>query len=134
MLKFQAEITNMLVLWQKLLKFLQGDKVCDADHWAPEVSNLWIAMKSYMLKYSSEQINFQIDTVLWNRIIHQLIGHITYFICLVIKHFIYRQRCLKKGLSVDQCEDIEKYYLYHAVKHCTLGKHYRKWCGKPVNS
>ena len=27
-LKFQAEITGMLVFWQKLLKFLQGVYVC----------------------------------------------------------------------------------------------------------
>ena len=95
------------------------------------VQELWIKMEQFMLEFSNDPINFNVDTVIWNRIIHTPIGHVKNLICLVTKQFIYKQRCLKKKLNWQECAQyvrtIERNEKYYAVKNDNLFKHERKW-------
>ena len=84
-----------------------------------------------MLKYSQDPRQFSIDAVMCNRIISQPAGHIKNFVCLIIKQYIYRQRCMNKNLSINDIkmivlnlENIEK---FNAVKNSKLQKHEQKW-------
>ena len=62
--------------------------------------NLWITIENLIgLHISKESIHFDIDTVMWNRLVLDKLGHIINFICLVVKQYIYRQRCLQKELN-----------------------------------
>ena len=58
-------------------------------------------------------------------------NHVVNFLCLIVKQYIYRQRCLDKKLSwfeckgiISQVENIEKYI---AIKNGKLNIHNRKW-------
>ena len=53
------------------------------------------------------------------------------FLCTVAKQYIYRQKCLKKSISVKEvsslfymCRNVEK---YHALKNCSFLKYCKKW-------
>ena len=85
--------------------------------------------------FSREKIYFDIDTVLWNRLIPTKANHVKNFVCLLVKQYIYRQRCLGKNLStielrkhVLHVKNMEKYI---ATKNHKLSKHQKKWYGKP---
>ena len=81
--------------------------------------------------YDNTPINFREDTVICNKLVINDTGNIKNMICLIVKQYIYRQRCLKKPLSarevwsvIGTVENMEK---YNAVKNNTLHKHLRKW-------
>ena len=94
------------------------------------LADFWIAVESLINSYCKVPINFNVENVLWNKIV-QPIGNISNLICLIAKQFIYRQRCLKEDLSnehfknlLNHIERIEKYY---AVKNNRLHVHLKKW-------
>ena len=93
---------------------------------------LWLAMESFMRTISKDKIHFAMDTVYWNRLIKSPAGHIKNFICLVMKHYIYWQRCLKKALNVFELiriiKHFEQFELHYAVKNNKLFRHQQKWC------
>ena len=69
-------------------------------------------------------------TIVLNKIT-QGCGHVANFMCLVVKQFIYRQRCLKENLHfpiikklILNIENIEKYI---AVKNGKEQRHIQKW-------
>ena len=64
-----------------------------------EVSKIWIAIEEFMYEYSQDEIHFDTDTVMWNRIIPTKVTHIKNFICLITKHYIYKQRCMGNKLN-----------------------------------
>ena len=51
------------------------------------VANFWIEVENLIKQYDSEQINFQVDTVLSNFLVTNL-GKIANFICLIAKQYI----------------------------------------------
>ena len=96
-----------------------------------KVKDLWLEFENFVKIYSSEVIHFDVDTVLWNRLIIDKPSHIINFLCLIMKQYVYRQRCLKKPLIFEeyrtiiiQTNGIEKYI---AKKNQKLYKHFRKW-------
>ena len=96
-----------------------------------EVSKLWIDMERFMMNYSDDEIQFNVDAVLLNKFIQNRAGHVKNTIGLITKQYIYRQRCLHKKLSSLECQSYvrmteinEKYY---AVKANRLDKHLKKW-------
>ena len=99
--------------------------------YCPKVAQLWVQMEENMNKFSLDQINFSVDSVLWNRLVLQPIGHIKNFMCLVIKQYIYRQWCNRKPLNHHEClsyiNPIERYEKYYAIKRNVLAKHNKKW-------
>ena len=84
-----------------------------------------------MMDFDSTKIKFDIEAVLWNRIIPKPAKHIKNTICLLVKQFIYRQRCLQKDISIVQFKkhvyNIKGYEKYYALKNNKINKHLRKW-------
>ena len=97
------------------------------------VQQIWIDVEEYMLKYDDKPIRFDKNSVIFNRIAENP-SNIKNFICLVVKQYVYAQRCLgliPKTLGVirhiKNQENIEKYI---AVKNNKLHKHLTKWYPK----
>ena len=84
-----------------------------------------------MKDYSPEDIHFSMDTVYWNRLIFAPLNHVKNFICLVAKHYIYRQRFLLKPLSITEfrylIEKLKSYERYYALSKGKLKMHNLKW-------
>ena len=70
------------------------------------VQELWMQVEIFMNEFSMDQINFQLLTVYWNKLIAAPIGHIKNFICLVTKQYIYKQRCLNKVPRIRELRNI----------------------------
>ena len=65
--------------------------------------------------FSGQEINSQTDTVISNKLVKSA-GDVKNFICLAVKQYIYKQRCLKKSLNVNKLkifiyniQNIERY-------------------------
>ena len=97
----------------------------------PVVRDLWEGVQEFIQnRFGPVQLNMTIENVLVNKIYRKM-GHAINFICLIVKQFIYSQRCLKKELllpvllaKIRQVESIEKYI---AVKNSKLTVHHSKW-------
>ena len=89
-----------------------------------------------MNEYSTLQINFGVENVLFNKIINRR-SNIKNMICLSAKQYIYRQKCISEPLnSIQFCKEVklsEKYEKYYAIKNNNLHKHMAKWYGKDQN-
>ena len=93
---------------------------------------LWTKVKNLLTERFN--INYEVlsfKDIVFNRINKTRAGHIANFICLVVKQFIYSQRCLKGELhfqffyrKLNTLERIEKYI---AIKNNKLGLHVKKW-------
>ena len=61
---------------------------------------LWTQLEQYLNKRFgvNPAINFQVDTVIFNRLVPAW-NHVKNFMCLLMKYHIYRQRCLKKAAT-----------------------------------
>ena len=97
------------------------------------VQNLWLEVEHFMNKFNKEKINFNIDTVITNRLVDNP-RNIKNFICLMLKQFIYRHRCYQTipmiqefYHSVYKIKSIEKFV---AVKNGKEHKHIKKWENK----
>ena len=95
------------------------------------VQPIWIQIEEYMTCFSEIRINFGPEAVIMNKLIENPIYHVKNFICLVVKQYIYRQRCLKKKLSFNEITTIisnmynmEKYI---AIKNRKIRKFNNKW-------
>ena len=84
-----------------------------------------------MMQYSSDKINFNEQNVMFNNIIEEDPMHVKNFICLMVKQYIYRQRCFNKELSVCELErqitNLKRIEKYNAIKSNRLHKHEEKW-------
>ena len=94
------------------------------------VYQIWVQMEAYFVRKFGVQIEMNLLNVLLNRVC-PIKSHVVNFICLIIKQYIYKQRCLKENLSVGQLtrsiirvESIEKYI---AICNGKLNIHQRKW-------
>ena len=94
-----------------------------------KIKSLWLKAEQFMEMFNPEPINFQEDTVLWSRLIDNP-SNIKNFICLVIKHHIYRNRCMEKDLKFREVEriinELEQYERHYAVSKNILHKHDKK--------
>ena len=102
------------------------------------IQGIWIELEQYMKQFSDTDINFNTRTVITNELIGSDPGNIKNFICLVVKQYIYKQRCLRKSLSIselkNQIKNIERIEKYIAFKNGTASKHQRKWYGSPTST
>ena len=98
-----------------------------------KLSNFWIEVEEIMGKYSKETINFQVDTVLWNRIIKEPTGNVKNMICLAAKQYIYRKKCASEQINSKEFErqmyNYQAHEKYYAIKNRKLDKHLKKWYG-----
>ena len=138
-LLLRALVTN---IHMKHWKLIESDQCsfCNKDRetyvhifvMCEQVRELWIDVERVMEKIpGGRQINFRVDTVLWNRLVLENPADVKNFICLLTKQYIYRQRCLKKQICkyefrqiVQNVRNMEKYI---AIKNGKIGKHERKW-------
>ena len=96
----------------------------------PEVEGLWNSYIQYIdTKYGVKPICTPTNIIL-NRVVKKK-NHVANFLCLIVKYYIYSQRCQRKSLHFPilkglmiSIENIEKYI---ALKNDRLSKHYRKW-------
>ena len=97
------------------------------------VKEIWLKLEIYMEKQSAEKINFGIDTVICNKIIERP-NHWKKFVCLLLKQYIYRQRCLAKTISykefIGHLEKVKNMEKYIALKNNKIHKHNKKWESK----
>ena len=130
-------ITNIhLCKWGKTLSNLcsfcnqQPETVLHLFIYCPKIKELWIGMELFMERFSSLPICFNVQNVLWNKLCKQA-GHVKNAICLFVKQYIYRQRCLHKNISLGGCKNyvmsIHNNEKYYAIKNSMLIKHQKKW-------
>ena len=81
-------------------------------------------------RYGNINVEISAKTVVLNTIVKPN-NHVANFICLLLKQFIYRQRCLGESVYfpvfktyISRVENIEKYI---AAKNGNMLKHERKW-------
>ena len=64
-------------------------------------------------------------------------NHVVNFICLVVKQYIYRQKCLKENLNIQNVkmllQKIQNMERYIAIKNGHLQKHLKKWHPRDEN-
>ena len=120
-------VTNITKLWSFQYRLLQRSLVTNVDLYIWEikssdlcsfchneretvihlfitcnkVAEIWLAIKELMKTFSEMPIHFGADTVLWNRLIYAPKGHVKNLICLVVKHYIYKQRCANAKLTLN---------------------------------
>ena len=96
-----------------------------------KVQPIWIHIEEMMNKYDDTPIDFGEKAVLWNELIDKPAHHIKNCICLIVKYYIYAQRCQSKKLCFRELLEIinryEQYEKYYAVKNNVLHKHLKKW-------
>ena len=145
---FQYRLLNRAIITNihlKHWKMRENDKCsfCNLDRESyshlfvkcDKVAEIWTEVERFMSKLKpntvEETIHFDVDTVLWNRIFPGKAGHVINLACLLVKQYIYKQRCMKLALNVNEVKaiiistrNIERYI---AVKNNKLYKHRKKW-------
>ena len=94
------------------------------------VKQIWEAVQNYVHKRFNISFKIEADAILFNKV-HANRGNVANLICLLVKQYIYRQKCLDKGLNPQalikylfQVECTEKYI---AQKNNLIIKHNKKW-------
>ena len=98
----------------------------------PTARNIWLKIEDYMSDHFGvePQIDFQVDNVLFNRVV-PVWSNIKNFVCLVVKYYIYRQRCLGQAASyqgvIRYIGFIQKLEFFYATRSNKLHIHRKKW-------
>ena len=97
-----------------------------------KIQHIWIGLEQLMYAFSDENINFNVKNVLMNTLVEDP-RSVKNTICLIMKQYIYRQRCQGKVVNlmeiknlVWKTQDIEKYI---AVKNEKISQFNKKWHG-----
>ena len=135
-------VTNILLEKWKIIP----SENCTFCHEVPEtvchmlydcnvVYALWQDFVTYVLETYKLRVNLSVVNVMLNEVAPK--GSVINFLCLIIKQYVYSQRCLKKELSFyeikSRLKNIECIEKYIAVKHEKLVKHVKKWSKPSVN-
>ena len=95
-----------------------------------EVLPIWESIKEYVQEYYGTEITLSASNVLLNSVCEQR-GHVSNFICLMTKQYIYAQRCLKEPIMfqkllklIRSVQSVEKYI---ALKNGHSEKYKKKW-------
>ena len=134
----RAIITNVhLFRWKKretnLCTFCEKNKesYLHLFVYCEKVEIIWKQLDEFMKKLNEEPTHFDVDTVMWNRIVPARPEHVNNFLCLVTKQYIYRQRCFGKIPSFQELleniflvKNIEKHI---AAKNSKMIKFTQKW-------
>ena len=98
--------------------------------YCPQVQEIWREMGTWLKeRFGGRDLKLDLTNIVLNKISTK--RDAVNFICLIVKQYIYRQRCLKKCLNINELrnyisytENIEKYI---ATKNNRLSFHDRKW-------
>ena len=95
-----------------------------------EVKKLWKKVEGYIVHRFHVHPCMTARNILFNSIVNKS-RNVVNFICLIVKQFIYKQKCLNEQLHfplvkdvIKSTENIEKYI---AIKNGKLSLHQRKW-------
>ena len=66
--------------------------------WCPKVQELWTSFEDYVKRFNESKITFNANTVFFNELVRSPISVVN-FLCLVVKYYIYTQRCLAKNVD-----------------------------------
>ena len=95
----------------------------------PKIVDFWTEVTRFMKLFGTTP-NFTTKTVLFNTGVEPA-GHVKNAICLLAKHYLYRQRCLKQNVHFNEfkamVEKIKNFEHYYAIKNNKLTKHNKKW-------
>ena len=95
-----------------------------------EVQDLWKKVFSYCREQFNIELQFNEEAVIFNNLVKNKLSAVN-FVCLVVKQYIYRQRCLKKNLCFQSLKGIIQYLRniekYIAIKNGKIVKHVKKW-------
>ena len=95
-----------------------------------KVHELWIQLERLMLKTNNDEIQFNVENVLFNRIAKSS-RSVKNFLCLITKQYIYRQRCYQAVPSFIELRNIifnvKNTEMYIARKNDKMKKHVKKW-------
>ena len=105
-------------------------------YYCKEAKELWVKIIEWIMKeYNTGSTVINAITVMFNRISPIKYG-VANFICLIVKQYIYKQKCLGNGLSFPQIKGtivgIERMEKYIAVKNGRMQIHAKKW-GKSIS-
>ena len=96
----------------------------------PTIQDMWQEMRVFLEQYFKVELNLTATNVIFNQVVERRM-HVVNFIVLVIKQYVYKQRCLKLSICVPELiqnikrvENIEKFI---AVKNGKIDVHKRKW-------
>ena len=83
-----------------------------------------------MLNFTDECLNFNEEAIMFNKFIDQIF-HAKNAICLFAKHYIYKKRCAKSRLCIQEFQqgvyNIISYEKSYAIKNNRLGAYLKKW-------
>ena len=96
-----------------------------------EIWKIWCMLTSFLTeRYGDLEVEINAKTVVLNTIVKPR-NHVANFLCLLLKQFIYKQRCLGEPIHfpvfkmyINKIEKIEKYI---AAKNGKMLKHESKW-------
>ena len=95
----------------------------------PCISSFWQRVIKLIKSYDSN-VQVSNESIVYNAV-HQKRSHITNFIVLLAKQYIYGTRCMKGTLSYEQfvfkVNRIKSSEKYIAIKNNQLSKHTAKW-------
>ena len=129
---------NVLYHWK-----IKDSKICELCKTEPQniehllwncviVRKIWTELENYFNDECNltNVLTINFPNIVYNQI-HPKKGHVTNFITLVVKQFIYRCKCLQMIPTFRQIlEEIQLLYrieLHNAHKYQKLEKHLRKW-------
>ena len=135
----RALVTNIQLKEWKIV----DSNLCTFCHSSPEtidhlmysctqVFPLWMEFKKDSVEKYNKEVCISLETIVTNRFCRPL-KHVINTIALLLKQYIYRQRCLQQRLDyssftryVNSVQSIEKYI---AIKNDKIEYHQRKWEG-----
>ena len=95
-----------------------------------KVQELWNHIKTVVEHRFRMRMELNAENLIMNTV-HNNPSNIANFICLVVKQYIYRQRCHKKSLNVYEIESrilqLERLEKYIAIRNNKIKKHQIKW-------
>ena len=102
------------------------------------IKQLWKDVIDYICtRFHPKKLKVDVIAILQNSLVPRT-DHVINFICLITKQYIYRQKCMKKPISmyelkanIARIESIEKYI---AIKNGRLQQHNRKWSSADMES
>ena len=135
----RAVITNRHLCWWKIRDSDQCTFCGEAEetyrHLFYEcicVQSLWKTLTTFCEKHGLDKPSVTYRNVYINQVVENA-KSATNFLCLVLKQYIYRQKCLNEPVSKDQLtrmfyqnQNIEK---YHAMRNSKTTEYIKRWKG-----
>ena len=94
------------------------------------IKPIWNKVDQWMKQWNDTIITLSVDKVILNCIVEDA-RSVKNFICLMLKQYIYRQRCLQKAPTYQEfisiTEKVRNVEKYIAIKNNKLSKHCMKW-------